>query len=174
MHTVHVHVFESELGTFRSAATDRGLVLLHLPGSSEVSFYEALHRLFPGHKRSEASEISLETERQITAYLAGELTEFTVPIDLRGTSFQRKVLDRVAAIPYGETRSYRRIAEEIGSGKAARAVGAANASNKVPIVIPCHRVVGTTGLGGYGGGLEMKKRLLELERAAVATGAEAL
>jgi methylated-DNA-[protein]-cysteine S-methyltransferase len=106
-----------------------------------------------------------ETARQLRAYFAGELREFDLPLDLRGTEFQLRAWREVCAIPYGETRSYAEIAGRLGSPGAVRAVGAANGANPVPIVVPCHRVIGASGkLVGYGGGLELKRRLLDLER----------
>ena len=105
-----------------------------------------------------------ETIRQLRDYLAGRLTAFDLPLAPEGTDFQQRVWRAVAAIPYGETRSYGEVAREIGRKDAVRAVGAANGQNPLPIVIPCHRVIGSDGrLTGYGGGLPLKKRLLELE-----------
>lgn len=107
----------------------------------------------------------IETARQLRAYFAGELREFRLPLDLQGSPFQLSVWRALRAIPYGQTRSYSDIARAVGSPQAMRAVGAANGSNPVPIVVPCHRVIGAGGsLVGYGGGLPLKKRLLELER----------
>jgi O-6-methylguanine DNA methyltransferase len=92
------------------------------------------------------------------------LRDFVLPLDLRGTLFQKRVWQELCRIPYGETRSYRFVADSIGVPKAVRAVGAANGRNPVPIVVPCHRVIGAGGsLVGYGGGLPMKKFLLDLE-----------
>ncbi|MGW6457880.1 methylated-DNA--[protein]-cysteine S-methyltransferase [Streptomyces sp. NPDC055078] len=105
-----------------------------------------------------------ETIRQLEAYFAGELTEFAVPLRLAGTPFQRAVWDRLLAIPYGETRTYGELAEELGNPNASRAVGLANGKNPVSIIVPCHRVIGSTGsLTGYGGGLSRKQRLLSFE-----------
>lgn len=102
---------------------------------------------------------------QLTAYFAGELTEFDLALDLGGTEFQRRVWGALRDIPYGQTRSYGQIAAEIGSPGAARAVGMANGRNPIAIIVPCHRVIGSTGaLTGYGGGVERKTKLLELER----------
>jgi methylated-DNA-[protein]-cysteine S-methyltransferase len=109
-----------------------------------------------------------EAVRQLCAYFAGDLRQFDLPLDPRGTEFQQRVWRQVAMIPYGETRSYGQIAVAIGSPAAVRAVGAANGANPLPIVIPCHRVIGAGGkLTGYGGGLELKRRLLEMEGALV-------
>lgn len=105
-----------------------------------------------------------ETVQQLTAYFAGELTEFDLPLHLDGTSFQRRVWAELRRIPYGETWSYGRLADRIGQPTASRAVGLANGKNPVGIIVPCHRVVGSTGsLTGYGGGLDRKRRLLEFE-----------
>jgi methylated-DNA-[protein]-cysteine S-methyltransferase len=116
--------------------------------------------------RNDRNPLLLEAARQLRAYFAGALREFSLPLDIEGTEFQKRVWGQVAAIPYGETRSYLQIATAIGSPRAVRAVGAANGANPVPIVIPCHRVIGANGkLVGYGGGLTLKQRLLELEGA---------
>jgi len=106
-----------------------------------------------------------EALSQLRAYFAGRLREFRLPLSLAGTDFQIRVWRHLQTIPYGETRSYSAIAQAIGRPSAVRAVGAANGANPVPIVVPCHRVIGANGkLVGYGGGLPLKKRLLELER----------
>jgi methylated-DNA-[protein]-cysteine S-methyltransferase len=110
--------------------------------------------------------IASEAVRQLRAYFAGQLRRFDLPLDMRGTTFQLRVWRELQRIPYGETRSYQQIAACISAPRAVRAVGAANAANPVPIVVPCHRVIGASGkLVGYGGGLPLKKRLLELEGA---------
>jgi len=111
---------------------------------------------------------NLELKEQLDAYFAGKHRQFTIPLDLRGTPFQRRVWDILRMIPWGETRSYGRIAAELGRPGAARAVGRAVGTNPVSIVVPCHRVMGSNGaLTGYGGGLDRKAALLELENAEV-------
>ncbi|MCI4675054.1 methylated-DNA--[protein]-cysteine S-methyltransferase [Candidatus Mycolicibacterium alkanivorans] len=103
---------------------------------------------------------------QLDAYFAGELTEFDIELDLVGTEFQKKVWAALQTIRYGETRSYGEIAEQIGSPGASRAVGLANGRNPIGIIVPCHRVIGSTGgLTGYGGGIERKRMLLALEKS---------
>lgn len=103
---------------------------------------------------------------QLNAYFAGELTEFDVELDLRGTDFQQRVWKALLTIPYGETRSYGEIADQIGAPGAARAVGLANGHNPIAIIVPCHRVIGASGkLTGYGGGINRKRALLELEKS---------
>jgi methylated-DNA-[protein]-cysteine S-methyltransferase len=110
--------------------------------------------------------IATEAVSQLRAYFAGQLRRFDLPLDMRGTDFQLRVWRELERIPYGETRSYLEIAEAIGAPRAVRAVGAANGANPIPIVVPCHRVIGSSGkLVGYGGGLPLKKRLLQLEGA---------
>ena len=123
---------------------------------------------FPGRRKGGTSRehpLLVEAAGQLRAYFAGELREFRLPLDLRGTDFQLRVWRQLLTIPYGETRSYSGIARAIGAPGAARAVGAANGANPISIVVPCHRVIGGGGkLVGYGGGLALKKRLLDLER----------
>lgn len=106
-----------------------------------------------------------ETARQLREYFAGQRREFDLPLRLRGTAFQMQVWKALQAIPYGEVRTYGEIARAIGKPKACRAVGMANHKNPISIIVPCHRVVGAGGsLTGYGGGLENKRFLLELEK----------
>jgi methylated-DNA-[protein]-cysteine S-methyltransferase len=108
---------------------------------------------------------------ELDAYFAGELCQFSVPLDLRGTAFQRRVWQRLLEIPYGETRSYGYIARALGRPTAGRAVGRANGTNPISIIVPCHRVIGADGrLVGYGGGLDRKKALLDLEAQATGPG----
>ena len=105
-----------------------------------------------------------EARRQLAEYFAGDRKDFDLPLQLSGTDFQVQVLEELQRIPYGETTSYGDIAKRIGRPKAMRAVGRANGSNPIPIVIPCHRVIGSGGdLTGFGGGLDTKEALLRLE-----------
>jgi methylated-DNA-[protein]-cysteine S-methyltransferase len=107
-----------------------------------------------------------DTVEQLEAYFAGDRTTFEVQLDLVGTAFQRRVWAALMTIPYGETRSYGEIARQIGSPGAFRAVGLANGHNPIGIIVPCHRVIGSNGsLTGYGGGLDRKRALLELEKS---------
>ncbi|HEY8409188.1 MAG TPA: methylated-DNA--[protein]-cysteine S-methyltransferase [Gaiellaceae bacterium] len=123
--------------------------------------------LFDGRRvRAEgASPILDEAARQLRAYFAGDLVSFDLPLELHGTEFQRRCWLALATIPYGQTVSYGEQARRLGLGSdRARAVGAANGQNPLPIVLPCHRVIGADGsLTGFGGGLETKRRLLDLE-----------
>ncbi len=106
-----------------------------------------------------------EIRRELSEYFAGERTEFQVPLAMEGTTFQRTVWNALRAIPYGETRSYGELARGIGKPSAMRAVGLANGRNPIAVIVPCHRVIGADGsLTGFGGGLERKRTLLDLER----------
>lgn len=106
-----------------------------------------------------------KTYEQLTEYFCGKRREFDVPLSLKGTAFQEKVWQALRQIPYGETRTYGEIACRIGNPKACRAVGGANHNNPVMILVPCHRVVGADGsLTGFGGGIQVKKYLLDLEK----------
>ncbi|RAV08342.1 cysteine methyltransferase [Mycolicibacterium sp. GF69] len=109
-----------------------------------------------------------EAVEQLEAYFAGERIDFDIELDLVGTSFQRKVWAALLTIPYGQTRSYGQIARQIGAPTAFRAVGLANGHNPIGIIVPCHRVIGSNGsLTGYGGGLDRKRALLEMEKSRV-------
>ncbi|OBI07700.1 cysteine methyltransferase [Mycolicibacter heraklionensis] len=106
-----------------------------------------------------------EVAEQLAAYFAGELTEFDVTLEMAGTEFQRRVWTALLTIPYGQTRSYGQLASQVGSPSASRAVGLANGRNPISIIVPCHRVIGSNGsLTGYGGGIDRKRTLLDLER----------
>ena len=141
--------------TVRLVTSDSGLRAVDFDLSRPVD--DGRYRIHP---------IATEAVRQLRAYFAGQLRRFDLPLDLRGTDFQLRVWRELERIPYGETRSYLQIAEAIGAPRAVRAVGAANGANPIPIVVPCHRVIGASGkLVGYGGGLPLKKRLLQLEGA---------
>jgi methylated-DNA-[protein]-cysteine S-methyltransferase len=142
--------------TLRLVASNSGLRAIDFHLTQDVS----------GAVRNNDNPVIRNTVLQLRAYFAGELRNFDVPLDMQGTPFQLGVWRELERIPYGETRSYMQIALAIGAPKAVRAVGAANGANPVPIIVPCHRVIGTSGkLTGYGGGLPLKQRLLELEGA---------
>lgn len=113
----------------------------------------------------------LDTMDQVTDYCTGKRKTFNVTINPRGTEFQKKVWKKLTGIPYGELRTYKTIAGAMGNENAARAVGMANSRNPIPLIIPCHRVIGTNGkLVGFAHGLAMKERLIHFERAVVADG----
>ncbi len=161
-------VFQVEgWGWIGLVASERGLRGLFLPRASEANTLADLYKYYPNSAQANDHPQLAEAARQVSAYLTGALREFTVPVDLRGnTSFALSVWSAATRIGYGETRAYRWIAEQIGGGGAGiyQAVGAALGANPVPLVIPCHRVVGSDGsLHGYAGGLDLKLRLLSLE-----------
>ena len=152
-------VFETKIGKLTVAADDGGLRYVLFPDNK----YDA-----PGRDEWKRDAGALrEAREQLLAYFDGGRTTFDLPLAPAGTPFQLKVWTTLASIPYGATWSYRDLAERIDSPKAVRAVGAANGRNPLPIVLPCHRVIGANGsLTGFGGGLPLKKFLLEHEGAA--------
>ena len=160
---IFIHSFDTNIGKINTAATEKGLAFLTLPAESQSFFNKKIRKIFPDFGILKGGKINKQTEKEIKAYLSGKLKKFSVKLDIISTPFQTKVLKEVARIPYGKTKTYGQIAKLINNPKAFRAVGTANAKNKIPIIIPCHRVVATNGLGGYGGGLNLKKKLLNLE-----------
>lgn len=142
----------------------------HSPfGDMELDYEEdAVTALKMAGKEAEGEApegLALKVFRELDEYFQGKRKNFDIPLRTHGTPFQEKVWAALRAIPYGETRSYKDIAEAIGHPKAYRAVGMANNANPIFIIVPCHRVIGADGsLTGYGGGLPMKKALLSLER----------
>ena len=134
-------------------------------GVRAVEFAGDQNGALPEPLRDDSDALLIEAGRQLRAYFQGSLREFDLPLEITGTEFRTRVWRELLNIPYGETRSYRDIASALGSITAVRAVGAANGANPLAIVVPCHRVIGSSGkLVGYGGGLALKHRLLELER----------
>jgi methylated-DNA-[protein]-cysteine S-methyltransferase len=124
------------------------------------------HRVEPGGLPNDVAgnEVLNAAEAQLGEYFAGSRAAFDLPLDARGTEFQRAVWAELSRIPFGVTRSYGEIAERIGRPKSVRAVGAANGANPIAVIVPCHRVIGADGtLTGFGGGLPLKKKLLALE-----------
>jgi O-6-methylguanine DNA methyltransferase len=150
------------------AASERGLIRVELPGPNaelRLNVWVALHLPHASNRRG-VSPILKKAATQLEAYFTGGLTEFSLPCHYVGTSFQAAVWRAVAGVPFGETRSYGEIAAAIDRPTAVRAVGAAQAANPLPIVVPCHRVIGADGgLHGYAGGLELKEWLLDHEAA---------
>jgi methylated-DNA-[protein]-cysteine S-methyltransferase len=148
---------ESQIGTLLLVADPRGL--------QQILFSTNGRPALPDPEWKEDASGLEEVIRQLRGYFAGELEHFNLSLAPQGTSFQQKVWTELQKIPYGDTISYGELARRIGNAKASRAVGLANGSNPIPIVIPCHRVIGSNGkLTGYGGGLPIKKKLLALEK----------
>ena len=151
--TLYCCTYESSIGPLTLVASERGLVALEFGKRKHPEAVEKAKQLAPYRK-------------QLDEYFAGKREEFTVPLDIRGTDFQKRCWTQLLKIPYGQTRSYRQIAEAVGNRNAVRAVGLANGQNPIAIIVPCHRVIASDGtLCGYGGGLELKEELLRLEGA---------
>jgi methylated-DNA-[protein]-cysteine S-methyltransferase len=148
---------ESPLGPLLLAADETGL--------RSIDFINGRRPVSPDAAWHEDPALLNEPIRQLRAYFAGDLETFNLPLAPAGTTFQLAVWCNLCEIPYGKTISYGELARRLGNPKACRAVGLANGSNPIPIVIPCHRVIGSNGkLTGYGGGLLLKEKLLALER----------
>jgi methylated-DNA-[protein]-cysteine S-methyltransferase len=151
--------------TYLSSPIESLLLVADNAGLREITFPKNGEPASPQPDWREDSSPFTEPIRQLLAYFAGNLETFNLPLAPQGTPFQQKVWDELLNIPYGETVSYGQLAQRIGNPNASRAVGLANGSNPIPIVIPCHRVIGANGkLTGYGGGLPIKEKLLALER----------
>jgi O-6-methylguanine DNA methyltransferase len=162
METFYHWRMNSPVGPLLIVASDRGLVRLEFDRDPAKT---------PANSIS-SEEKTLAYMRQIEEYFRGERQRFEFPLDLRGTDFQKRCWQALLEIPYGETRSYADIAQAVGSPRGFRAVGMANNRNPIAIVVPCHRVLASDGsLCGYGGGLEVKQHLLELESKARAAAA---
>lgn len=146
----------------------RGFYLSPIGGIWIEEEEEHIVGIFLGKKEAhpilEESTLLKEAKKQLEEYFYGKREKFCLPLNPKGTTFQKKVWEALQAIPYGQTRSYKELAKRVGSPKAYRAVGGANHRNQILIVIPCHRVIGANGeLVGFGSGVEIKKYLLELE-----------
>ncbi len=165
MTRLYLHSFRTKIGTIRTAATEKGLAAVSLPGEPQRTFVARTRNLFGECDVTAGGTVNRRAEQEILKYLDGKLKKFSVTLDLRTSPFQGQVLRRVARIPYGRTMTYGEVARALGKPTCSRAVGTANARNNLPLVIPCHRVVAVDGLGGYGGGLRLKRKLLELEGA---------
>ena len=154
-------VLESPIGPLLLSGTDEGLAEIEFPRGGRAAPPR------PGWR--EDPDALAEPLRQLTAYFAGERRTFALALAPRGTPFQLAVWRELERIPFGETISYAELARRVGRPRAVRAVGAANGRNPLPVVVPCHRVIGSDGrLTGYAGGLELKRRLLALEGCTVA------
>jgi methylated-DNA-[protein]-cysteine S-methyltransferase len=156
MNQIYYSRFESPVGPLLLAGSKAGLQLVSFRAGNRARNIDPEWRL--------DNSAFVEVIHQLQSYFAGERKHFDLSLLLAGTNFQKTVWTALRKIPYGETISYKELAEMIGKPRAVRAVGAANGANPIPIIIPCHRVIGNDGsLTGFGGGLSLKKRLLELE-----------
>jgi len=165
METIYYSSFDSPfLRKVFVASTENGVYMVDFL-EPEKTFLKELRKKFSG-KIVRDDRKNRNALNQLREYLNGELRRFDCKVDFRGTPFQKKVWSALAKIPYGQTRSYREIAQAIGHPKAFRAVGNANGQNSIPLIVPCHRVIENNGgLGGFGHGVKVKKRLLDFEKA---------
>ena len=148
------YFYETHIGAIGLAEKDGKITRLYFPNDCR-----------PPNTPIQETSLLKEAAQQLQDYLAGKLTGFSLPLQPEGTAFMQQVWNRLCEIPYGETASYKTLAERMGNPNAARAVGMANHRNPIPIFIPCHRVIGASGsLVGYRGGLDLKSRLLKLEK----------
>jgi O-6-methylguanine DNA methyltransferase len=158
------------LGSFRATISERGLVALGFPDSDPAEDLHWRARWFPNAREDAVYPLAEQIETQLNEYLRGERLDFTLPLDPQGTDFQKRCWQALCAIPYGQTRSYSEQAQLLGHVNAARAVGAANGANRIPIIIPCHRLIGKNqSLVHYAGGLALKQYLLQHEGTILAT-----
>lgn len=159
----------SPIGTITIAKTSKGVCFIDFGDSTKTLMSLRLwsQRWLQQDELMRSDDSSLDdVKSELEEYFAGNRKEFTVPIDLCGTPFQKMVWQELLKIPYGETRAYKDIAMAIDAPKAVRAIGGANHNNPIPIIVPCHRVIGSNGaLVGYGGGLSIKEELLALEQS---------
>jgi methylated-DNA-[protein]-cysteine S-methyltransferase len=157
MGRIYYAEMESPVGQLRLVAEEMGL--------RTVWFLRGRKKEEPEAEWKEDAAFFIDVRRQLREYFSGTLKEFDIPLLMDGTEFQKRVWKMLQTIPYGETISYGELAKKIGDPKAVRAVGAANGQNPIPIIVPCHRVIGSDGsLTGFGGGIENKRKLLELEK----------
>ncbi len=156
---------DSPIGQILIASLDHDLVRIILPDGENVHLFSRLRKYYPVEtivENREKNQIILE---QLTEYFEGSRPVFSIPFRLHGTDFQKAVWHAVGKVPYGQTCSYREIARRIEKPRACRAVGYANKVNPIPIVIPCHRIIGADGsMTGFGSGISLKERLLDIER----------
>jgi len=168
--TISYSQTESPLGAIWIAATPTGLCCIGLGEGQPDTFFTWISRHLPDMPLSADPAVLEPAAAQLDEYLAGRRQSFDLAIDVHGTPFQNEVWTQLMGIPYGSTVTYGQIARRIGRPTASRAVGAAIGANPLPIVIPCHRVIGSKGaLVGYGGGLKNKETLLKIERDQIST-----
>lgn len=162
--TVAIRPIQTPIGPMTIGATDTTVVLADFTQRPMMAAQLASVRRRIGPTVEGDAPLLERTERQLNEYFAGERRAFDLPLEMPGSGFQQRVWSELQQIPYGETISYRELAERVEAGAAWRAVGRANGSNRLAVIVPCHRVIATGGgLGGYGGGLPAKRHLLDLE-----------
>lgn len=162
---IKAYIYDTKLGKILIAEDGQSITkVVLLKEADGNSHMEQISKLFPDYEFMQ-TELIKEAAVQLMEYLEGKRKEFTVHLNPRGTEFQKKVWKVLEAIPYGETRSYKQIAQAIGNEKASRAVGMANHKNPIICMIPCHRVIGTKGsMVGYALGIKVKEQLLNMEK----------
>jgi methylated-DNA-[protein]-cysteine S-methyltransferase len=163
---VYCTSFESKVGLIYVASTEKGVCKVSVPRQTKRDFFGWLRENFADSEVMDNKSRNKEVIDQLTRYFNGKLAKFTVSVDMRGTPFQLRVWKELSRIPYGTTISYKQLAKRLGTSRGFQAVGRANAGNPVPIIIPCHRVLGADGsLVGYASGVKTKEFLLKLEGA---------
>jgi methylated-DNA-[protein]-cysteine S-methyltransferase len=159
---IYVSELHSPIGTLCLASSDKGVVCIGFSGRQ--AFLKDLERLVPDMELEEDAGKNKKVVRQLKEYFSGARKDFDLPLHLIGTEFQKLVWRQLCQVPFGQTASYKEIAKKIGRPKGMRAVGQANHRNPIPIIIPCHRIIGANGhLVGFGGGLDKKRFLLSHE-----------
>jgi methylated-DNA-[protein]-cysteine S-methyltransferase len=162
MMRIYVSELHSPIGTLHLASSDQGVVFISLSGRKDL--LKHLEKRVPDMELEEYISKNKGAIKQLKEYFSGSRKDFDLPLHLMGTEFQKLVWRQLKRVPFGQTASYKEIAEKIGRPKAMRAVGQANHRNPIPIIIPCHRIIGANGhLVGYGGGLDKKRFLLSHE-----------
>jgi len=163
---VYCTSFESKIGLIYIASTDKGVCKISVPRQSKRDFLRWLRENFDDNEVVDNKSKNRDVIDQLTRYFNGRLAKFTTPVDLFGTPFQLRVWKELAKISYGTTITYKQLAKRLGTSRGFQAVGRANAANPVPIIVPCHRVIGANGsLVGYASGIKTKEFLLRLEGA---------
>ena len=159
--------FDSPLGTIHLASTTKGLCLLEFDDEKRIDgYFKQFNKYWDVELKKKETKTTTTTKLQLDEYFNGKRTTFKLPLNLVGTDFQINVWNELLKIPFGVTRSYKEQALAIGNLKVIRAVATANGENRISIIVPCHRIIGSDGsLTGYGGGIWRKQQLLELESA---------
>ncbi|MFH2037053.1 MAG: methylated-DNA--[protein]-cysteine S-methyltransferase [Candidatus Zixiibacteriota bacterium] len=167
MEEIFVNKVATDIGDLFLASTCTGLAVISFGKNGQAYFDSIIEHDFKNHEIIIGGGFNKSAEKQIKEYLRGKRKIFDIPLDLKGSPFQIKTYLRVIEIPYGQVETYGSIAELIGHPRASRAVGTAMAKCRMPLVIPCHRVVASGGLGGYAGEESLKRRLLKMEGISI-------
>ncbi len=161
---VYCTSFESKIGLIYIASTDKGVCKISVPRQTKKDFFRWLRENFDDSEVVDNKSRNKEVMDQLNRYFNGRLAKFTCAMDMRGSPFQLRVWKELVKITYGTTISYKQLAKRLGTSRGFQAIGRANAANPLPIIVPCHRVLGTDGtLVGYASGVKTKEFLLKLE-----------